>query len=87
MKFSFSHFLFSFLFFQSVWTKYTFVAIFGSMVVWFIFLPVVAYAGPYINNIFSEYLGIIPRLYGNLQFWLYIILVPLLANIRDFMYK
>ncbi|RUP42794.1 hypothetical protein BC936DRAFT_138082 [Jimgerdemannia flammicorona] len=56
------------------------------MLVWFIFLPLVAYVGPHLN-IFTEYLGIIPRLYGNIQFWLYIILVPLLANIRDFVYK
>lgn len=72
----------------SVWTKYTFIAIPGSMLVWFIYLPVVAFIGPAISvDIFPEYYGIVPMLWGNVNFWLFILLVPFVCNIRDFIWK
>ncbi|OZJ05495.1 hypothetical protein BZG36_01897 [Bifiguratus adelaidae] len=69
-----------------VWTKYTFIAIPGSVVLWFIFLPVAVGIGSR-WSVFTEYTGIIPRLWGNVNFWLYIILVPFMANLRDFAWK
>lgn len=72
----------------SIWTKYTVIAIVGSMVAWFIFLPVVAYIGPAISTgVFPEYNGIVPMLWGNVNFWLFIILVPFICNLRDFLWK
>ncbi|CAO3676123.1 unnamed protein product [Umbelopsis vinacea] len=71
-----------------IWTKYTFIALPGSMAVWFIYLPVVAYIGPSISSsVFPEYNGIVPQVWGNVNFWLYLILVPFLCNIRDFAWK
>jgi phospholipid-transporting ATPase len=72
----------------SIWTKYTIIAIPGSMVIWFIFLPVVAFIGPAISiDVFPEYYGIVQMLWGNVNFWLFILLVPFVCNIRDFMWK
>ncbi|KAL1926205.1 hypothetical protein VTP01DRAFT_6070 [Rhizomucor pusillus] len=71
-----------------IWTKYTVIAIVGSMVAWYIFLPVVAYIGPAISSgVFPEYNGIVPMLWGNVNFWLFIILIPLICNLRDFLWK
>ncbi|KAI8073828.1 hypothetical protein BC940DRAFT_289308 [Gongronella butleri] len=70
------------------WTKYTAVAIFGSMVVWYIYLPVVEFIIPAISKTaFPEYVGMVPMMWGNLQFWLFIILVPFICNLRDFIWK
>jgi phospholipid-transporting ATPase len=60
----------------------------GSMVIWFIYMPLVAYVGPMLPwGIFLEYQGIIPVLFGNINYWLFILLVPLLANTRDYIWK
>ncbi|KAI8974999.1 hypothetical protein BDB01DRAFT_805666 [Pilobolus umbonatus] len=71
-----------------IWTKYTFIAIPGSMIIWFIFMPLVSYVGPLLPwDIFMEYIGIVPRLYGNVNYWLFFILVPLACNLRDYLWK
>ncbi|KAI8987868.1 hypothetical protein BDF20DRAFT_813789 [Mycotypha africana] len=71
-----------------VWTKYAFIAIPGSMIIWFIYLPVVAFIGPAISvDIFPEYYGIVPALWGNVNFWLFVLLVPFVCNLRDFVWK
>ncbi|KAI9469032.1 MAG: hypothetical protein EXX96DRAFT_590210 [Benjaminiella poitrasii] len=71
-----------------IWTKYTVIAIPGSMIVWFIYLPVVAFIGPAIAvDVFPEYYGIVPMLWGNVNFWLFVLLVPFVCNLRDFIWK
>ncbi|CAO3648890.1 unnamed protein product [Cunninghamella echinulata] len=71
-----------------IFTKYTAIAVFGSMVVWFIYLPVVQYIGHAISiNTFPEYDGMVRMLWGNVNFWLFIILVPFVCNIRDYVWK
>ncbi|KAI7866350.1 hypothetical protein BDF14DRAFT_1814290 [Spinellus fusiger] len=73
---------------SDIWTKYTFIAIPGSMLIWFIFLPLVAYVGPMLPwGIFYEYEGIIPLLLGNVNFWLFFLLVPLMCILRDYLWK
>jgi phospholipid-transporting ATPase len=58
------------------------------MVIWFVFLPFVAYVGPLLPwNIFLEYNGIVPAMYGNLNFWLFFILIPFACVIRDYVWK
>jgi phospholipid-transporting ATPase len=75
-------------FLNSIWTKYTVIAIPGSMLIWFIYLPVVAYIGSAISvDIFPEYYGIVPMLWGNVNFWLFVLLVPFVCNLRDFVWK
>ncbi|KAI9478083.1 MAG: hypothetical protein EXX96DRAFT_595572 [Benjaminiella poitrasii] len=71
-----------------IWTKYTFIAIFGSFVIWLVFLPLVSYVGPLLPwEIFLEYNGIVPQLYGNVNFWLFAIVVPLGCVLRDYIWK
>ncbi|OZJ06578.1 hypothetical protein BZG36_00602 [Bifiguratus adelaidae] len=69
-----------------IWTKYTLIAFSVSVAIWFIFVPLATLIGPYLN-IFQEYYGIVPQMFGNLNYWLYVILVPLLCNIRDLSWK
>lgn len=77
---------FNFIF--SIWTKYTFIAIPGSMVIWFIYMPLVSYAGPRLPwGAFMEYAGIVPRLFGNVNYWLFVILVPFACILRDYLWK
>ncbi|KAI9345739.1 hypothetical protein BD770DRAFT_370616 [Pilaira anomala] len=71
-----------------IWTKYTFIAIPGSMVIWFIYMPLVSYAGPRLPwGAFMEYAGIVPRLFGNVNYWLFVILVPFSCILRDYLWK
>ncbi|CAO3590835.1 unnamed protein product [Absidia cylindrospora] len=75
---------------SDVWTKYTYIAIPGSMVIWFIYLPLVAYVGPLLPSgwgIFLEYQGIVPLLFGNVNYWLFFLMIPLLCNLRDYLWK
>lgn len=70
----------------SVWTKYTVIAIPGSMIVWMLFIPAFGYAAPAIG--FSkEYVNIVPRVFGSPQFWLMGLVVPVLCLLRDFAWK
>lgn len=73
---------------DSTWTKYSWIAIPGSMVIWFIFLVLTAYVGPLLPwEIFMEYNGIVPQLLGNVNFWLFFIVVPLFCVLRDYIWK
>ncbi|KAI8147582.1 hypothetical protein BJV82DRAFT_596103 [Fennellomyces sp. T-0311] len=71
-----------------MWTKYAVIAIVGSLVIWVVFLPFVAYVGPMLPwGIFLEYVGIVPQLYGNVNYWLFVILVPFVCILRDYLWK
>ncbi|THW87570.1 phospholipid-translocating P-type ATPase [Aureobasidium pullulans] len=70
----------------NLWTKYTVIAIPGSLAVWFIFLPIYATVAPKLG--FSmEYAGVVPRLFPSLAFWLTIIVLPVLCLLRDYAWK
>ncbi|OJJ01405.1 hypothetical protein ASPVEDRAFT_40983 [Aspergillus versicolor CBS 583.65] len=70
----------------NIWTKYTFIAIPGSMVIWLGFLPAYGYAAPAIG--FSkEYYGTIPRLFTSPIFYLMAIVLPCLCLLRDYAWK
>ncbi|KAI5207027.1 phospholipid-translocating P-type ATPase [Aureobasidium subglaciale] len=70
----------------NLWTKYTVIAIPGSLVVWFVFLPIYATVAPKLG--FSmEYAGVVPRLFPSLAFWLTIIVTPVLCLLRDYAWK
>ncbi|KAJ2960716.1 hypothetical protein NQZ79_g3924 [Umbelopsis isabellina] len=71
-----------------IWTKWSVIMIPGSMVIWFVYMPLVAYVGPMLPwGIFTEYEGIVPVLFGNVNYWLFLLLIPLLANTRDYIWK
>ncbi|QSS51826.1 P-type ATPase [Histoplasma capsulatum var. duboisii H88] len=72
----------------NIWTKYTFIAIPGSMIIWMGFLPVYGFSAPRIGAGFStEYEGIIPNLFQSLVFWLMAIVLPVVCLVRDFAWK
>ncbi|KAI6911307.1 putative phospholipid-transporting, partial [Hortaea werneckii] len=71
----------------NIWTKYTVIAIPGSLAIWFIFLPIYAFAAPRLG--FSEeYTNVLPVLMGDPNFWLMSMLaLPGLCLVRDFAWK
>lgn len=70
----------------NIWTKYTVVAIPGSLGIWFIFLPIYAIVAPKLN-ISHEYVNTLPYIFGSPQFWLMAIVLPTLCLLRDFAWK
>ncbi|KAK7530263.1 phospholipid P-type ATPase transporter [Phyllosticta citribraziliensis] len=70
----------------NIWTKYTFVAIPGSMILWMVLLPAYAYVAPMVG-ISEELRNVIPHLYTSPVFWLMGLVLPCLCLIRDFAWK
>ncbi|KAH0536820.1 hypothetical protein FGG08_006353 [Glutinoglossum americanum] len=70
----------------NIWTKYTFLAIPGSMIIWMGFIPVYAIVAPKLG-FSTEYTGIIPRLFSSPVFWLMACVLPVLCLLRDFSWK
>ncbi|PSN73912.1 phospholipid-transporting ATPase-like protein [Corynespora cassiicola Philippines] len=70
----------------NIWTKYTVLAIPGSMALWFILLPVYAIVAPKVN-VSPEYIGVIQRMFPDPRFWAMLCVLPPLCLIRDFAWK
>ncbi|KAJ1953399.1 aminophospholipid translocase, partial [Linderina pennispora] len=70
----------------NLWTKWTVVAIPGSLILWLGFLPLYAWAAPKLRTS-TEFQGIVPHVYGNPMFWFTIILLPVLCMMRDYGWK
>lgn len=70
----------------NIWTKYTFLAIPGSFLLWFILMPIYAVVAPKVN-ISNEYIGVIERLFPDPRFWAMVFVLPPLCLIRDFAWK
>jgi len=71
----------------NIWTKYTVIAIPGSLAIWFIFLPVYATVAPKLG-ISEEYVNVLPVLFGDPNFWLMsCVVLPALCLLRDFAWK
>lgn len=70
----------------NIWTKYTVIAIPGSLAIWFIFLPIYAFAAPKLG-FSTEYTNILPVLLSSPRFWLMAIALPSLCLVRDFAWK
>ncbi|KAJ3105015.1 hypothetical protein HDU97_008623 [Phlyctochytrium planicorne] len=68
------------------WVKFTYIAIFGSIGLWFGLFPFYATIGPMIP-ISEELYGMVPQLFPAAVFWLSILIVPIMANLRDFVWK
>ncbi|GLI78802.1 aminophospholipid translocase [Penicillium ochrochloron] len=71
---------------SNIWTKYHFIAIPGSMVLWLAFLPAYGYAAPAIG-FSNEYYGTIPVLFKTPIFYLMAIVLPCICLMRDFAWK
>jgi phospholipid-transporting ATPase len=70
----------------NIWTKYTFLAIPGSFLLWFILMPIYAVVAPKVN-ISNEYIGVIERLFPDPRFWAMVLVLPPLCLVRDFAWK
>ncbi|OLY82270.1 putative phospholipid-transporting ATPase DRS2 [Smittium mucronatum] len=70
----------------STWTKWTVVAIPGSLLIWIGFIPLYGYVGPKIK-IASEYQGMNSVTLGNLTYWLVFLLIPITCILRDYSWK
>ncbi|KAF1991080.1 phospholipid-translocating P-type ATPase [Aulographum hederae CBS 113979] len=70
----------------NIWTKYTVIAIPGSMLIWMAFLPIYATVAPMLG-FSTEYEGVLPRLFSSPVFWLQGLVLPVLCLLRDFAWK
>ncbi|KAA6414048.1 MAG: phospholipid-translocating ATPase [Lasallia pustulata] len=70
----------------NIWTKYTVLAIPGSMVIWMAFIPIYATVAPKLG-FSTEYDGVIPRLFPSPVFWLMALVLPVLCLLRDIAWK
>lgn len=71
---------------SNLWTKFTVIAIPGSLVLWLVFFPAYATIAPLIN-VSKEYYGVLPHLYGSATFWATTFCVPILCLLRDLLWK
>lgn len=70
----------------TTWVKFTFMAIFGSVALWLAFFPIYATLAPMIG-LSPELFGLVPMMFDSGAFWFGIILVPIIANFRDVIWK
>jgi phospholipid-transporting ATPase len=70
----------------NIWTKWTILAIPGSLVLWFIFLPAWGTVAPKFGWSI-EYVNILPVLFSDPNFYATVLILPFLCLIRDFAWK
>ncbi|MCJ1310243.1 hypothetical protein MMC25_003905 [Agyrium rufum] len=70
----------------NIWTKWTFLAIPGSMVIWLVFIPIYATVAPPLG-LSPELNGIVPKMFTSPVFYLMAIVLPVLCLIRDVAWK
>ncbi|KAJ1567878.1 hypothetical protein HK096_008327, partial [Nowakowskiella sp. JEL0078] len=71
---------------SDLWVKFTYLAIFSGVVLWFVVFPIYSTVAPLIP--FSEELnGIVVPMFTNSTFWFAILLVSITALLRDITWK
>ncbi|KAJ3304337.1 hypothetical protein HDU76_005222 [Blyttiomyces sp. JEL0837] len=68
------------------WVWFTRLAIFGSIGLWFVLFPFYATVGPLIP-ISEELYGVVTPMFTSATFWFGIIIIPVIAMTRDFVWK
>ncbi|KAJ3109737.1 hypothetical protein HDU96_007113 [Phlyctochytrium bullatum] len=68
------------------WVKFTHIAVFGSIALWFTLFPLYVEVGPMLG-ISEELHALNGQLFPALVFWSSIVIVPIIANLRDFCWK
>ncbi|RIB10327.1 hypothetical protein C2G38_2106365 [Gigaspora rosea] len=69
-----------------LWTKYTYIAIPGSFIFWMVFIVVYGMVAPRFK-VSEEYDGVIPKLFTSPIFYLFILVVPVICLLRDYVWK
>eukprot|EP01134_Creolimax_fragrantissima_P006623 CFRG6623T1 len=73
---------------MDAWTKWTHVSIWGSILLYFIFLFVYCVIWPGMGYDVAEPVYMIElKMYGSAVFWATILIAPILANARDYIWK
>lgn len=70
----------------ATWVKFTFMAIFGSIALWLVFFPIYATILPP-TGLSPELNGLVPMMFDSGAFWFGILIIPFIANYRDFIWK
>jgi len=70
----------------NIWTKYHFIAIPGSMIIWMVFIAAYATVAPKLG-FSTEYEGVVPVLFTSAVFWIQGLALPILCLSRDFAWK
>ncbi|KAJ3043978.1 hypothetical protein HDV00_003505 [Rhizophlyctis rosea] len=70
----------------SYWVRFTFMAIFGSILLWGVFFPVYCSLAPLVG-VSVELRGVVGSVYGAGAFWFAVLVVPVMANLRDYVWK
>lgn len=70
----------------NIWTKWTVLAIPGSLIFWLGFLPAYGIVAPKVN-VSPEYRNTIPKIYTSAPFYLMAIIIPVACLTRDIAWK
>ena len=70
----------------NIWTKWTVLAIPGSLVFWFAWIPFYATVAPLLW-FSAEYTGTVPQLFTSPVFYLMVVVIPPLCLMRDISWK
>ncbi|KAI9197490.1 uncharacterized protein BJ171DRAFT_221525 [Polychytrium aggregatum] len=68
------------------WVSYTYIAYLGSIGLWFTGFPLWSLVGPLIG-ISDELTGLAAPMFGNASLWFSILVVPIAAVLRDFVWR
>ncbi|KAI8919781.1 hypothetical protein BC831DRAFT_479981 [Entophlyctis helioformis] len=69
------------------WVNLTFFAIFGSFAAYMVLFPLYTLIGPLIPGASVELRNVMVPIFTNANFWLALILIPVLVNLRDLAWK
>lgn len=70
----------------NLWTKYTVLAIPGSLVIWLAFIPIYATVAP-LTGLSPELQGVIPVMFSSPVFYALVLILPPVCLLRDFAWK
>ncbi|KAI8928628.1 hypothetical protein BC831DRAFT_500154 [Entophlyctis helioformis] len=68
------------------WVNFTFFGVLGSIALWFALFPIYAVVGPMVH-VGTELEGVNRPMFASAPFWFGIIIVPVMCNMRDFIWK
>ncbi|KAH6575423.1 hypothetical protein BASA62_001894 [Batrachochytrium salamandrivorans] len=68
------------------WVNFTFFGVFGSIFLWFALFPIYVVVGPMVK-LGTELEGVNYPMFASLSFWVGILIIPFVANLRDFIWK
>ncbi|OQV25849.1 putative phospholipid-transporting ATPase IA [Hypsibius exemplaris] len=71
----------------SSWSVFTHVGIWGSIVSWFVFLPIYSKIWPHFLGFGEDFVGIADAMFSSWLFWFGLIFIPITTLLFDVLYK